>query len=66
MDVAGLGIDGGDDPVRGGLAGDPPGAVLVSRLDVLAGDQGQQADGIGRFAVELEARHRVEHGRARR
>ena len=42
--VAGLGVDGRDDPVLGHLAGDPPGAVGLGWFDVLAGDEGEEPE----------------------
>ena len=39
--MAGLGIDGRDNPVGGHTLGDLPGAIVVL-FDVLAGDEGQQ------------------------
>ena len=53
--VPGLRIHSRDHPVRGGLAGDPPSAVgavgPLGRLDVLAGDQRQQRDRLGRLTA---------------
>ncbi len=45
--VAGLGVDGRDDPVLGHFLGDaePP---VVALFDVLAGHQGQQVGGVVR------------------
>ena len=49
--VPGLGVDGGDHPVRGDLAGDPPPAVgavgALGGFDVLPGDQRQQRHRLG-------------------
>ena len=51
--VPGLGVHGGDDPVRGDLPGDPPppvGAVgALGRFHVLPGDQRQQRHRLGRL-----------------
>ncbi len=51
VDVAGFGVDGGDGAVRDGALGDAPAPVTpvgVGRgLDVLAGDQGEQAERVG-------------------
>ena len=52
--VAGLGVDRRDHPVGGGAGGDAPLSGTVARLDVLAGDQGQQGHGVGLLVGELE------------
>ena len=55
--VPGLGVDGGDHPLRGHLPGDPPapvGAVgALGRFDVLAGHQRQQPDRLRRGRPEF-------------
>ena len=55
--VSGFGVDGGDDPVRGGAAGDAPAPVapvrVLGRLDVLAGHEGEQAERVGCFRAVL-------------
>ena len=53
--MAGLGIDARDDPVRGRLFGDAPGARPFSLFHVLAGQQSQQRHGLLLGPVELEA-----------
>jgi hypothetical protein len=60
--MAGLRIDGGDDPVLGDPAGDPPGPGPLARLDVLAGHQRQQRHRLGLLSAQLQVSHRVEHG----
>ncbi|WP_181308886.1 hypothetical protein [Nonomuraea fuscirosea] len=66
VDVARLGIDGGDDPIRCGAAGDPPpsvGAVRVAcGFDVLTGDEGQQADCLLGGLVQVPTGQVVEQG----
>ena len=67
--VPGVGVDGGDHPVRRDLAGDPPppvGAVgALGGLDVLAGDQRQQRHRLGRLARPSRRVARVEPGQHR-
>src|ERR1017187_9757928 len=53
--MAGLGIDTRDDPVRGRLFGDAPGAWPFSLFHVLAGQKSQQCHGLLLGPVELEA-----------
>src|ERR1035438_2556577 len=53
--MAGLGIDARDDPVRGRLFGDAPGAWPFSLFHVLAGQKSQQRHGLLLGPVELEA-----------
>jgi hypothetical protein len=64
VDVAGLGIDGGDDAIRCGAAGDPPPSVgairAVGGLSVLAGDQGQQPDRLLGRLVQMPATQLIE------
>ena len=61
--VAGFGVDGGNDPVRGDALGDAPRALALARLHVLARHQGQQAHRVGLVAGQLDA---VEGGDDRR
>jgi hypothetical protein len=55
--VAGIGVDGGDDPVGGHLAGDPPAPIgpirALGRFHVLAGDQRQQPNRCLLLLVQL-------------
>ena len=55
--VPGLGIHGGDHPLRGHLPGDAPASVgaigALGGFDVLPGDQRQQPDRLGRGRVEF-------------
>jgi hypothetical protein len=44
--VAGVGVDGGDHPVGGDLAGDPE-AAIGALLQILAHHRGQQPHGLG-------------------
>jgi hypothetical protein len=60
--MAGLRIDGGDHPVGGDLAGDPPRSRPLAWLDVLAGDQRQQRDRLTLLGAKLDIGHSVEHG----
>jgi hypothetical protein len=60
--VAGLGVHGGDDPVRRHPLGDAPRALLLTGLDVLAGDERQQAHGVGLGLGELDAVHGGDDG----
>ena len=57
VDVAGVGVDGGDDPVYGDLPGDLPPAVgavrALGRFDVLACDQREQRHRLGSLVVEF-------------
>ena len=53
--MAGLGIDTRDDPVRGRLFGDAPGAWPFSLFHVLAGQKSQQRHGLFLAPVELKA-----------
>ena len=52
---AGLCVDGRDDPVLGDLLRDAPGAFLLTGLDVLAGDESEQADVVVRLFAERNA-----------
>jgi hypothetical protein len=61
VDVPAVGVDGGDHPVRGSARRDPPAPLAVARLDVLAGDQRQQADRFAGRAIELESVDSGEH-----
>ena len=58
VDVPGLGIHGGDHPVRHGAPGDAPAPVpaigVLGRLHVLAGDQRQQAHRVRRRLTQLD------------
>ena len=67
--VPGVGVDGRDHPVRCGLPGDPPPAVgaigALGRFDVLAGDQRQQRDRLGRLPAAPGDRLDVERGQQR-
>ena len=58
--MPGLGIDRGDDPVLGHLAGDPPRPWLIALFDVLTGDQRQQSDQPLLLVIELDPVERVE------
>ena len=58
--VTGVGIDGGDDPVLGDLAGDAEPAV-VAVFEVLADHRRQQLGGLGRPRVELAASSTPRH-----
>jgi hypothetical protein len=55
--MAGVGVDGGDDPVTGDLAGDPPAPIgpvrALGRFHVLAGNQRQQRHRRLRALVQL-------------
>jgi hypothetical protein len=65
--VPGLGVDGGDHPVFGDLAGDPPSPIgpvaALGGLDVLPGDQRQQrhrrGGRLGQFRVPDRGHQRV-------
>ncbi len=59
--VAGLHIDGGDQPIPGHLAGDTKHPVLAG-LDVLAGHQPQQLGGMRQRPVQLVAVQHVKRG----
>jgi hypothetical protein len=65
--VPGPGVDRGDDPVLRDPSRDAPGAFLLARLDVLGGDEGEQADGVLLVGIEavrtdrLVEDRRVEH-----
>ena len=61
--VPGLGIDGGDDPVLGHLAGDAEHAV-VAGFEVLADHRRQQLDGFGHLDVKLTAFDHFEQAKA--
>jgi hypothetical protein len=50
--MAGLRVDGGEHPVVGDLAGDPPASWPLARLNVLAGDQGQQRDRLSLLGLQ--------------
>ncbi|WP_438290844.1 hypothetical protein [Streptomyces sp. HUAS TT7] len=60
VDVPGFRVDGGDDPIVGGAAGDPPPSVaavgIVGGLDVLTRDQRQDADRCPRTRIVAVAR----------
>jgi hypothetical protein len=60
--VARLRVDGGDDPVFGDPAGDPPRAGPLARLDVLACHQRQQRDRLGLLVVQPQVGDRLQHG----
>ena len=51
--VAGLHIDCRDDPVLRDLLCDAPGAFLLTGFDILAGDEGKEADVVVRLLAEL-------------
>jgi len=59
--VARLRIDGGDHPILGDLAGDPPGPRPITRFDILAGHQRQQRDRLGLLIVQVDLADRLEH-----
>ncbi len=63
--MAGLGVDGGDHPVRGRPFGDAPppiGAIgIVNRFYVLAGDQRQLRDRFGSAGTEFLVGHMPQH-----
>jgi hypothetical protein len=59
--VAGLGVDGGEHPILGDLAGDPPGAWPITLFDVLAGHQRQQRDRLGLLSLQLKVGDRRKH-----
>lgn len=55
--VAGVGVDGGDHPIRNDVPGDAPAPVgAIGALDgfhVLAGDQAQKCHRLGRPRAQL-------------
>ncbi|WP_147268243.1 hypothetical protein [Spongiactinospora rosea] len=66
VNVVDLGVDGGDDSIWCGVAGDAPSAVGAVRavlgFDVLSGDQRRQADGVLGCLVQVLAVQAVQQG----